>query len=129
MGGKDLKIRNDYTCPLEIVHDLIRGKWKTIILFQLRKGSASLSELERSIEGIPQKMLLQHLKELQQYDLVRKQEFEGYPLHVEYFLTEQKGRKMLAAIQIMQEIGVEYMVENGMSDILDQKGIRYQSST
>lgn len=74
-------------------------------------------------------MLLQHLKELQQYDLVRKQEFEGYPLHVEYFLTEQKGRKMLTAIQIMQEIGVEYMVENGMSDILDQKGIRYQSST
>lgn len=124
-----MKIRNDYTCPLEIVHDLIRGKWKTIILFQLRKGSASLSELERSIEGIPQKMLLQHLKELQQYDLVRKQEFEGYPLHVEYFLTEQKGRKMLTAIQIMQEIGVEYMVENGMSDILDQKGIRYQSST
>lgn len=123
-----MKIRNDYTCPLEIVHDLIRGKWKTIILFQLRKGSASLSELERSIEGIPQKMLLQHLKELQQYDLVRKQEFEGYPLHVEYFLTEQKGRKMLTAIQIMQEIGVEYMVENGMSDILDQKGIRYQSS-
>ena len=129
MGGIGLKIRNDYTCPLEIVHDLIRGKWKTIILFQLRKGSASLSELERSIEGIPQKMLLQHLKELQQYDLVRKQEFEGYPLHVEYFLTEQKGRKMLTAIQIMQEIGVEYMVENGMSDILDQKGIRYQSST
>lgn len=27
-----MKIRNEYTCPLEIVHDMIRGKWKTIIL-------------------------------------------------------------------------------------------------
>lgn len=25
-----MKIRDDYTCPLEIVHDIIKGKWKTI---------------------------------------------------------------------------------------------------
>lgn len=120
-----MKIRDDYTCPLEIVHDIIRGKWKTIIMFQLRKGNATLSELEHGIEGITQKMLLQQLSELQQFGLVSKKEFTGYPLHVEYFLTEQKGRKMLEAIQIMQEIGIEYMVEHGMSDILDQKGIDY----
>lgn len=125
VGGNSLKIRDDYTCPLEIVHDIIRGKWKTIIMFQLRKGNATLSELEHGIEGITQKMLLQQLSELQQFGLVSKKEFTGYPLHVEYFLTEQKGRKMLEAIQIMQEIGIEYMVEHGMSDILDQKGIDY----
>jgi DNA-binding HxlR family transcriptional regulator len=118
-----LKIRDDYTCPLEIVHDFIRGKWKTIIMFQLRKGNATLSELEHGIEGITQKMLLQQLNELQQFDMVSKKEFPGYPLHVEYFLTEYKGRKMLEAIQIMQEIGIEYMVEHGMGDVLDKKGI------
>ena len=122
-----MKIRDDYTCPLEIVHDIIRGKWKTIILFQLRSGNVTLSELEHSIEGITQKMLLQQLRELQQFGLVGKKEFQGYPLHVEYFLTEQRGRKMLEAIRIMQEIGVEYMVERGMTDILDQKGIHYNS--
>ena len=35
-GGDVMKLREEYTCPLEIVHDIIKGKWKTIILFQLR---------------------------------------------------------------------------------------------
>jgi DNA-binding HxlR family transcriptional regulator len=71
-------------------------------------------------------MLLQQLNELQQFGLIAKKEFTGYPLHVEYYLTEPKGRRLLEAIQIMQEIGIEYMVENGMSSILDQKGIDYK---
>lgn len=54
-----MKIRSDYTCPLEVVHDFIKGKWKTIILFQLRNGKATLSELEHGITGISQKMLLE----------------------------------------------------------------------
>jgi DNA-binding HxlR family transcriptional regulator len=109
-----LKIRSAYTCPLEIVHDIIKGKWKTIIMFQLRKGNLTLSELERGIEGITQKMLLQQLNELQKFGLVAKNVFPGYPLHVEYFLTEPRGRKMLQAIQIMQEVGIEYMEQHGM---------------
>ena len=56
-----MKIRTVCTCPLEIVHDIMRGKWKTIIVFQLRNGGMGLAELERGIEGITQKMLLQHL--------------------------------------------------------------------
>jgi DNA-binding HxlR family transcriptional regulator len=122
-----MKIRTGYTCPLEIVHDIIKGKWKTIILFQLRSGGVSLSELEKGIEGITQKMLLEQLKELQEFGLVGKRTFEGYPLHVEYFLTEDRGERVLEAIRIMQEIGVEYMVEHGMTDILKRKGISYQS--
>jgi DNA-binding HxlR family transcriptional regulator len=101
-----MKIRSDYTCPLEVVHDFIRGKWKTIILFELRDGGASLSELEHRIHGITQKMLLEQLRELQDFGLVGKKSFEGYPLHVEYSLTEPAGRKMLEAVRIMQDIGV-----------------------
>lgn len=121
-----MKVRDDYTCPLEIVHDIIKGKWKTIIIFQLKYGNTSLSKLERDIEGISQKMLLQQLKELQEFDLVDKIVYPGYPLRVEYFLTEEKGKKILQAIQIMQEIGVEYMVEHGMTEFLDKKGISYK---
>ena len=54
-----MKIRDDYTCPLEIVHDIIKGKWKTIILYQMKDGPKGLAELEREIEGITQKMLHQ----------------------------------------------------------------------
>lgn len=117
-----MKIRGDYTCPLEIVHDIIKGKWKPIIIFQLRKGNKTLSELNRNIAGISQKMLLQHLKELSEFGIIDKITSNGYPLHVEYFLTD-RGKKMLQAVEIMQNIGIEYMIECGQSEILKEKGI------
>lgn len=122
-----MKVRREYTCPLEIVHDIIKGKWKTIILFQLKNGPRSLSELERGIEGISQKMLLEQLRELGEFGLVKKKKFPGYPLHVEYSLTEHKGQRILDALKIMQEIGIEYMLENGMEAQLMCKGVLSQA--
>ena len=119
-----LIIRSEFTCPLELVHDMVKGKWKLIIIFNLRKGSCSFSDLLHSIDGISQKMLLEQLKELKQFGLVGKKSYAGYPLKVEYFLTDM-GLKMLSAIEIMQGIGIEYMVKHGMSEILDEKGICY----
>ncbi len=122
-----MKIRENYTCPLEFVHDIIRGKWKAIIIFQLRDKNCSFSELQHSIHGVSQKMLLEQLSELKQFGLVDKKIFSGYPLKVEYYLTD-RGNKILSAIYIMQEVGIEYMVENGMEDILKEKGIPYERS-
>lgn len=119
-----MKIRTDYTCSLEIVHDIIKGKWKTIIIFQMRAGSVSLSQLEKSITGISQKMLLQQLNELRHFGLVTKENAPGYPLHVDYSLTE-RGKQILKAIDIMQEVGIDYMVEHHLTDSLEQKGICY----
>jgi DNA-binding HxlR family transcriptional regulator len=107
-----MKLRDGYTCPLEIIHDIIRGKWKTVILWQLNyRKIASLSQLEQDINGISQKMLLEQLNELREFDLVDKRVFPGYPLKVEYFLTEDKGQKMIKALEIMQEMGKEYINE------------------
>lgn len=118
-----IKIREKYTCPLELTHDMIKGKWKPIILWRLRLGRTSLSKLEKDIEGITQKMLLEHLKDLIEYGLVNKETYIGYPLKVEYFLTESRGQKILEALSIMQNIGIDFMVENNMNDILKEKGI------
>ncbi len=120
-----MKIREDYTCPLEIVHDIIKGKWKTIILWQLKYGRTSLAKLQKDIEGISQKMLLEQLKELMEFGLVGKFRYEGYPLRVEYYLTEGYGRKMLEALVLMQQIGIEYMLEHGQEDSLRKKGIPF----
>lgn len=119
-----MKVREKYTCPLELVHDIIKGKWKTIIIFQLKKGNCSFSELQHSIVGISQKMLLEQLRELKEFGLVNKNSYPGFPLKVEYYLTE-RGRKMLSAILIMQDIGIDYMVEHEMTEFLDKKGICY----
>ena len=116
-----MKIRDKYTCPLELTHDITKGKWKPIILWQLGKDKMSLSQLERSIKGISQKMLLEQLKELLEFIVIEKKSFGGYPLKVEYSLTE-RGKKLLEAITIMQNVGIELMKENNMFDVLREKG-------
>ncbi len=99
-----MKIRKEITCPLELTHDIIKGKWKPIIIWNL-KEKKSLSALEKSINGISQKMLLEHVNELLKYKIVDKISFEGYPLKVEYFLTE-RGVELRNAIEILQKIGL-----------------------
>lgn len=118
-----MKIRKTYTCPLELIHDMVKGKWKPIILWRLRLGHTSLSQLERDIEGITQKMLLEQLKELMDFGFVDKVVTPGYPLKTEYFLTEDQGKKILQALTIMQQLGIEYMQSHGMEQELIQRGL------
>lgn len=80
------------------------------------------SALEREIKGINQKMLLEQLKELLNYGMIDKHSFDGYPLKVEYFLTD-RGRRLLEAVTIMQNVGIELMKENGMEDVLKANGL------
>lgn len=117
-----MKMRDEYTCPLELTHDAIRGKWKPIILWQLSKMPQSLSDLRRSITGVTQKMLIQQLNELIQYGFVDKIRYEGYPLQVEYRLTE-RGRKIFQAVTIMQDVGIEMMIEDHKEELLKEKGL------
>ena len=104
-----MKIRKNITCPLELTHDIIKGKWKPIIIWNLKENK-SLSSLEKSINGINQKMLLEHLKELMEFKIVGKITFSGYPLKVEYYLTE-RGKDLLDAIIILQKIGTNIQTE------------------
>jgi DNA-binding HxlR family transcriptional regulator len=118
-----MKIRPEFTCPLELVHDMIKGKWKPIILWRLRFGKTSLAKLHKDIFGITEKMLLEHLKELAEFGFIDKNVYDGYPLKVEYFLTETNGRKILEALKIMQAIGIDYLRANGQEHVLLEKGV------
>lgn len=102
---------------------MIRGKWKPIILWRLRLGNTSFSSLQKDIEGITEKMLLEQLKELMEFAFVDKHTYEGYPLRVEYFLTKPNGEKIIEALSVMQSIGIDYFKSNGMEHILIDKGI------
>lgn len=118
-----MKVREHFTCPLELTHDMIKGKWKPIILWLLRKKALSLSELEKSIEGISQKMLLEHLHELIQFELIEKISFSGYPLKVEYSLKSPYGPKIVEVLSILQNIGIDYVIKNGDKKLLVEKKI------
>lgn len=111
-----MKTREEYTCPLELTHDITKGKWKPIILWQLGKGVRSLSNLKKEIHGVSQKILIEQLRDLQDYGMIDKTSFDGYPLRVEYALTP-RGEKMLEAVTIMQGIGMEIMLEDGREPV------------
>lgn len=69
---------------------VLEGKWKIIILCQLFAAKTALrfSDLERLIEGVNQKMLIQQLKQLERDGIVRRTVFAQVPPRVEYALTE-----------------------------------------
>jgi DNA-binding HxlR family transcriptional regulator len=69
---------------------VIEGKWKIVIICQLFGAKAPLrfSELERRIEGVNQKMLIQQLKELEKDGIITRTIFPQVPPRVEYELSE-----------------------------------------
>lgn len=69
---------------------VLEGKWKIVIIFQLFAAKAPLrfSELERRVEGVNQKMLIQQLKELEKDGIISRTVFASVPPKVEYALSE-----------------------------------------
>ena len=69
---------------------VLEGKWKIVIIFQLFAAKAPLrfSELERRVEGVNQKMLIQQLKELEKDGIVTRTVYPQVPPRVEYALSE-----------------------------------------
>ncbi len=69
---------------------VLEGKWKIVIIVQLFAAKAPLrfSELERRVEGVNQKMLIQQLKELERDGIVTRTIYPQVPPKVEYALSE-----------------------------------------
>ena len=69
---------------------LIDGRWKLAILFRLfARPSVRFLALLRDIKGVSQKMLTQHLRELEADGLVVRQDFQEKLRRVEYSLSAQ----------------------------------------
>src|SRR5688500_5022412 len=71
--------RRGQRCPAELTLDIIGGRWKVLIVWQLFHGARRFSELSRALEGITQKMLTQQLRELEHDGIVRRQVYAQVP--------------------------------------------------
>ncbi len=106
-------MKEEFTCPLEVAHGIMKSKWKPVIIWQIYYYErVGLAQLERDIVGISQKMLLQDLKQLQEHKIVAKKEFEGYPRKVEYYLTDELGKEFIEVLEKMQSLG-QKIIEKG----------------
>jgi DNA-binding HxlR family transcriptional regulator len=77
---------------------MIQGRWKLPILFRLfADPTMRSSQLIRDMPGISQKMLTQHLRELEDDRPVHRIDFAEKPLRVEYQLSDE-GRKLMPVL-------------------------------
>lgn len=74
-------------CPVTFTLEKIGGRWKPIILYNLRSNTLRYGQLRRCIPGITEKMLIQQLRELETDGLVSRETKPIVPPHVEYSLT------------------------------------------
>ena len=74
-------------CPITYAMNKIGGHWKAIILYYLMAGPKRFSELKKVIPAITEKMLAQHLKELQKDELITKDIQQVKPPIIIYSLT------------------------------------------
>jgi DNA-binding HxlR family transcriptional regulator len=82
--------RGPYVCGIDAGMDVVAGKWKSLILWELDNyGTRRFGELRRGLPGVSEKMLVQHLREMEEDGLIHREIFREVPPRVEYSLTPE----------------------------------------
>ncbi|WP_067168536.1 winged helix-turn-helix transcriptional regulator [Microtetraspora niveoalba] len=76
-----------YVCGIDAAMDVIGGKWKVLILWELDERPCRFGELRRLLPGVTEKVLASHLREMEADGIVHREVFDEVPPHVEYSLT------------------------------------------
>ena len=94
-------------CPVATTVQLIGNKWKLLIMRNLRVRPWRFNELQKSLEGISQKVLTDNLRSMESDGIITRTVFPEVPPRVEYALSEL-GESMLPIINAMEAWGIEY---------------------
>ena len=92
-------------CPVTFTLEKIGGRWKPLILYQLMDGAKRYGQLKKAIPNITEKMLIQHLRELEADKLVVRDVKPVVPPHVEYSMSEA-GNTLMPVLNAMAEWGL-----------------------
>jgi len=95
-------------CPVELSLELLRGKWKPVILARLKDQPLRYGELRRLIPRLSDKVLTERLSDLQAQGLiVREESGKGVGF---YRLTEQ-GQTLRPVLQSLYDWGEKRAAE------------------
>lgn len=105
---KSIELPAGGTCPVTPVLNMLQGKWKSHILFELsRHDTARFGELKKALPQLTNTVLTSTLRELESYDLITRVQYNEIPPHVEYSLTE-KGRDLMPLFYEIFIWGMKY---------------------
>ena len=94
-------------CPVEMALKLMGDKWKLLIVRDLLTGTKRFGELKKSLSGISQKVLTQHLRAMEETHLIIRKVYAQVPPKVEYSLSEL-GLSLKPIHEAMRKWGEEY---------------------
>jgi len=93
-------------CPVTYTLERIGGRWKPLILYHLSNGAQRYGQLRKAIPSITEKMLIQHLRELESDKLIVRDVKPVVPPHVEYSLSAD-GVTLTPVLNAMAQWGME----------------------
>ena len=97
-----------FDCPIELTSTAINGKWKLLIIYRLSlQQQLRFGQLKKEVKGVSEKMLIQHLKEMEKDGLVERKVYPVVPPKVEYCLTEA-GRSFIPVLDMMRNWGLTF---------------------
>lgn len=109
--------------PIRIYNEILGGKWRLLILYELFSKTQRFKDLQLNIEGITPRMLTKELRTLEKYNLVEKEVYREVPPRVEYSLTDD-GVKLFPLIDNIKRFGENFAYllneEEGRPDIETQ---------
>ncbi len=82
------KIPLNLNCGLDLIGEVLYGKWKMRLLWFINQGHRRPSELQRKIPDASRRVLTIQLKELEDHELISKVIYPVVPPKVEYSLTD-----------------------------------------
>jgi DNA-binding HxlR family transcriptional regulator len=98
-----------YDWGMDATLDVIGGKWKPLIIYELSDETLRFSELlERVQPRITQRMLTKQLRQLEADGLITRKVYAQVPPKVEYSLTET-GKSLMPILDELCRWGYEHM--------------------
>ncbi|MDR1537588.1 MAG: helix-turn-helix transcriptional regulator [Clostridiales bacterium] len=94
-------------CPVATTVALIGNKWKLLILRNLLARPWRFNKLQKSLEGISQKVLTDSLRSMEADGIITRTVFPEVPPRVEYALSEL-GESMRPILRSMEDWGKGY---------------------
>lgn len=94
-------------CPVATTVQLIGSKWKLLIIRNLLARPWRFNELQKSLEGISQKVLTDSLRTMESDGIITRTVFPEVPPRVEYALSDL-GESMRPIIGAMEIWGDNY---------------------
>lgn len=94
---------------------VLGGKWKILILWNIRDRPQRFSELKRLIPAISEKVLIQQLRDLEKDGIVQRHDYAEMPPKVDYAFTEY-GKSLKPVLKMLCQWGEEHLKQIDVKD-------------